>query len=124
MSTKKQSRPAAAGKHDLLLILILLLVSAALALGYHTTRRTPALRAEVTIDGELVQVLDLTKNQEVTIQGAHNGTNHLIVQDGEIWCSQASCPDKVCVHQGKQSRDGEIIVCLPNLMIVQIIGEP
>lgn len=124
MNTKKQSRPADARKHDLLLILILLLVSAALALGYHMAHRTPALRAEVTIDGELVQVLDLSKNQEVTIQGARGGTNHLTVQDGEIWCSQASCPDKVCVHQGKQSRDGEIIVCLPNLMIVQIIGEP
>ena len=81
----------------------------------------PPLRAEVTIDGELHTVLDLSKDQEVTVEGPGGGTNHLIVQDGEIWCDDASCPDKVCIYQGHQSIDGDIIVCLPNLMIVQII---
>ncbi len=115
---------SAAKKHDWILILILLALSLALGIGYALTHRTPAIRAEVTIDGAVVEVLDLSKDQEVTIQGgAHQGTNHLVVSGGEIWCSQASCPDQVCVHQGKQSRDGDIIVCLPNLMIVQIIGE-
>lgn len=80
------------------------------------------MRAEVTIDGELVETLDLSKDQEVTIHGARGGMNRLVVQDGEIWCEEASCPDQVCVHQGKQSRDGELIVCLPSLMIVQIKG--
>lgn len=110
-------------KHDRILILLLLTLSLALGIYYTLSHQTPAIRAEVTIDGEVVEVLDLSKNQEITIQGNHGGTNHLIVSDGEIWCSQASCPDQVCVHQGKQSRDGDIIVCLPNLMIVQIIGE-
>ena len=47
--------------------------------------------------------------------------NHLVVKEGQIWCDQASCPDKVCVHQGKQSLEGGTIVCLPNRMIVQIL---
>ncbi len=113
----------AAKKHDRILILILLALALAMGIGYALAHRTPAVRAEVTIDGRVVQVLDLSKDQEVTIQGVRDGTNHLVISGGEIWCSQASCPDQVCVHQGKQSRDGDIIVCLPNLMIVQIIGE-
>lgn len=110
-------------KHDLLLLITLLILCAAFGTGYFFTHRTPALRAEVTIDGKVVQVLDLSRNQEVTIQGAHNGTNLLVVQDGEIWCADASCSDKVCVYQGKQSMDGDSIICLPNLMFVWIIGE-
>ena len=84
---------------------------------------TPVLRGVdlVIADGELHTVLDLSKDQEVTVEGPGGGTNHLIVQDGEIWCDDASCPDKVCIYQGHQSIDGDIIVCLPNLMIVQII---
>lgn len=111
-----------AKKNDLLLLITLLLICAACGAGYYFTHRTPALRAEVSIDGKVVQVLDLSRDQEVTIQGAHNGTNLLIVQDGEIWCADASCPDKVCVHQGKQSMDGDFIACLPNLMFVWIVG--
>lgn len=110
-------------KNDFLLIILLLLISSVSGAWYFFTHQTPAIRAEVTVDGKLVETLDLSKNQEVTIHGLHGGTNHLIVQNGEIWCSEASCPDSVCIHQGKQSRDGDLIVCLPNLMIVQIIGE-
>ncbi len=118
-----QTNLAFAKKRDIMLILILLALSVVLGIGYYISHSGPAIRAEVTVDGKLVKVLDLSTDQEITIQGAKNGTNHLIVRNGEIWCSQASCPDQVCVHQGKQSWDGEIIVCLPNLMIVQIIGE-
>ncbi len=110
-------------KQDMILAVIILLLAAVSGGAYYFTHRTPALRAEVTIDGELVETLDLSKDQDVTIHGARGGTNRLIVKDGEIWCSDASCPDHVCIRQGRQSLDGGLIVCLPNLMIVQVIGK-
>ena len=58
--------------------------------------------AEISCSGQVTQVLDLSKNQEVTIQTPNGGTNQLIVKDGEIWCYDASCPDKLCVKQGKK----------------------
>lgn len=119
MSEKKNRQK----KHDSILIVALLALAAALGEGYYFFHREPAMRAEVTIDGKLAETLDLSKDQEVTIHGAHNGVNRLVVKDGEIWCEEATCPDQVCVHQGKQSRDGEMIVCLPSLMIVQVKGE-
>lgn len=110
-------------KNDMILLAILLAIAVLAGAGYYLSHRTPALRAEVTVDGALVKTIDLSKDQEITICGARSGTNTLIVQNGEIWCEDASCPDHVCVHQGKQSMDGSLIVCLPNLMIVQVIGE-
>ena len=77
--------------------------------------------AEISCSGQVTQVLDLSKNQEVTIQTPNGGTNQLIVKDGEIWCCDASCPDKLCVKQGKKHLDTDTIVCLPNQMIVTII---
>ena len=35
----------------------------------------------------------------------------------------ADCPDHLCVKQGKISADGEMIVCLPNKVTVQISDE-
>ena len=77
--------------------------------------------AEISCSGQVTQVLDLSKNQEVTIQTPNGGTNQLIVKDGEIWCYDASCPDKLCVKQGKKHLDTDTIVCLPNQMIVTIM---
>ena len=47
---------------------------------------------------------------------------HYVVQDGEIWCSEASCPDKLCVKQGKKHLSTDTIVCLPNKMVVTVTG--
>ena len=121
-SSENCEKRASTKRHDRILALALLILAAVLGFGYYMTHRTPALRAEVTIDGETVEVLDLSKDQEVTIHSLRGGTNHLVVKDGEIWCDEASCPDKICIYQGKQSLEGSLIVCLPNLMIVEVIG--
>ncbi len=36
---------------------------------------------------------------------------------------ESSCPDKTCIKQGRIDRPGEIIVCLPNKVTVEITGE-
>lgn len=107
-------------RQDLILAAVMLGLALILGAGYAFTHQTPAAHAEITVDGELMETLDLSEDQEITIHGANGGTNHLVIKDGEIWCSEASCPDLVCVHQGKQSLDGSMIVCLPNRMIVQV----
>lgn len=71
--------------------------------------------------GQVMQVLDLSKDQEMTIETPNGGTNHLVVKNGVIWCDDASCPDKLCVKQGKKHLDTDTIVCLPDQMIVTIV---
>lgn len=110
-------------KRDLILAVALLLIAAAAFGAMQLTHRTPAITAEVTVDGDVVERLDLSKDTELTINASNGGANHLIVKDGQIWCSEANCPDKVCVHQGKKRLNSDTIVCLPNKMIVTIIGE-
>ena len=48
------------------------------------------------------------------------GTNRLHISGGKVWVTDASCPDKICEHYGRISGDGEVIVCLPNRLIIQI----
>ena len=38
------------------------------------------------------------------------------------WLVDADCPDKLCVHQGKIDKTGEVITCLPNKLTVTVIG--
>lgn len=50
------------------------------------------------------------------------GYNLLEIGDGEVKVIEASCPDKLDILQGTITKPGELIVCLPNRMIVEIIG--
>ena len=114
MTENKDMKHTLFKKQDLILIAVVLAAAALLFLGTKLMHKSPAEVVEISVDGNVVETLDLAKDQELTIDGASGGTNHLIIKDGEVWVSEATCPDKICVHQGKIHMDGEIIVCLPN----------
>jgi len=77
----------------------------------------------VRVDGEPVGSYDLHKNGEYILNG---GTNILKIEDGEAWIVEADCPQisgKKCTAQGKISKTGEVITCLPNKLTVTVYGE-
>lgn len=51
------------------------------------------------------------------------GYNLLEIGENSVRVIEASCPDRIDVKQGVISQPGEIIVCLPNRMVVEIKGE-
>ncbi len=115
-----EKKPTIIKKQDLILVAVVLIIAAALGCGYYFTHRAPAAVAEISVGGRVIETLDLGKDQDITIFSYNGGYNHLTVKDGQIWCDEATCPDKVCIQMGKQYLDGSLIVCLPNSFIVQI----
>ena len=107
----------------LAVLLLAVAASAAVLLIPKTEQEHPV--AKITSNGELLEVIDLTGSGEKTFHisaGNGGGFNTVQVKDGEIWVSEASCPDQVCVDQGKIS-DGTVpIVCLPNKLVIEIVG--
>jgi len=71
--------------------------------------------------GELIHTLPLDQDQSLRIEGAHGLYNLVTIQDGEVWVSEASCPDQVCVRHGPTHDTADPIVCLPNELVVQVI---
>lgn len=77
-------------------------------------------RVVVSQDGAAVREYALSEDRTELITAPGGGSNTLHIQGGSAWISGASCPDKLCEHSGKISRPGELIVCLPNRLIIQI----
>ena len=109
-------------KKELVLILVILAVSALLYAGTRIIFSKPPMRVEISVDGTVIETLDLNKDTELTVEGWNDGTNHVVIKDGTVHVTKASCPDKVCVNQGTIRRTGEAIICLPNRMIARITG--
>ena len=75
----------------------------------------------VTVSGKEYAVYSLNSETDVIIPGARGLNNHLVIHDGEANVVEADCPDKLCVHQKAISKDGDLIVCLPNEVVVEIV---
>jgi hypothetical protein len=73
----------------------------------------------ITVDNQKYATYSLLKDTEVEITGKY-GTNHLVIKNHKAYVTEASCPDKLCVHQKAISKTGESIVCLPNKMVATV----
>lgn len=110
-------------KRELFLIAGLVLMALIWSVGQKILHSEPPTFAQVSVNGTVTASLDLKQDTEITVTEKGGGYNKLIVRNGEVWCDSASCPDKVCVQQGKKSHNGDTIACLPNKMIVTIVAQ-
>lgn len=78
-------------------------------------------QAEIWSDGKLLYVLELSVDQELTVEST-NGSNTVTVKDGAIAVTEADCPDHYCMHRGFCS-SGAQIVCLPNRLVIKFIAQ-
>lgn len=49
--------------------------------------------------------------------------NRLEIKDGAVHMLYADCPDHICVHTGWIDQEHDMIVCMPNKVVVQIVEQ-
>ena len=74
--------------------------------------------AQISSRGQVVKTVDLTVDQEFTV----DGKNTVTVKDGKIAVTWADCPDHYCMKRGYCS-GGADIVCLPNRLVITFLGD-
>jgi hypothetical protein len=86
----------------------------------------PGNKVVIEAAGEVVQVIPLAEiqaGQQVPIQGPL-GDSTLEMGENKVRLIHSPCPDLICVHMGWISKPGEMIICIPNRVVVRIEGEP
>lgn len=73
----------------------------------------------VRINGSEVAKYSFTEEGTYELNG---GTNILVIKNNEAWLKETTCRDKICVNQGKISKEGETITCLPNKLTITVYG--
>ena len=102
---------------DIGIVAAILLVCAAALL--FISDRESGQWAVVHVDTVEVARYDLNVDAVYELNG---GTNVLVIEDHKASITEADCPDKLCIHQGQIWGAGQMIVCLPNKLMVTIEG--
>ena len=87
------------------------------------TRIKTNLVARVYVQNKVVEVIDLTKNEERTykIEGL-NGYVYVHAKKGAVKVSKSNCPHQDCVHMGYVTTTNRPIICAYNAVSVIIEG--
>ena len=104
-------------KNDLILVLLVFAAAGIFFSGHLFTSQKSAGVVEIQIDGKVVETLDLQKERAFKING---GTNTEQIENGKVKMAAANCPDQICVHHSRISRNKETIVCLPDKVVITI----
>lgn len=75
----------------------------------------------VEVSGLPVYKGNLSEPRKITIKGGF-GDLRIVVADNRVAVLSAECPNKICVRTGWRSHAGDVIVCVPNRVIIRILG--
>ena len=109
-------------KFDFLIIIFFVFVAVVSLVLLNNFSNAEGGYVEIIIDKETKETFPLNESREYVIsEDGH--TNKIKIDDGKVWVTDASCPDKLCVKQGKIDKDGQSIICLPNKVVVKIVSD-
>ena len=115
---------ASSGKPLRFWLLLIGLIALACVAGLVTLslHRQSGAMVQITQDGQVVGTYSLQQPRTLRYESQDGGYNIVVIADGKVRVSEASCPDQVCVDQGWIS-DGTVpVVCLPSRLVIQIEG--
>ena len=70
---------------DIVLVILLVVLGGGMYIGNQIMNRKPAVIVEVSVDGVVVEELDLSKDTEFVVKGYQGGTNTLVIENGQVY---------------------------------------
>lgn len=96
----------------------LLAIGAASVFAYAGGEKNPTVVIEAS---ETKWIYPLREDREVRVSGPL-GEELIVIKSGEAYVQTSPCPNKLCILQGKISRPGQWIACLPNQVFLHVSG--
>ncbi len=80
--------------------------------------RTEGESVQVYADGELYSEYSLSTDVSFDINGVC-----IVISDGECYVECADCDDHICMLFGSISLVNETIICVPNGVVIKVVGQ-
>jgi len=111
-------------KSDLKLVIFILVFSSSFLLIPKLLIKPSKKIGEVYYENKLIQTIDLNNEEEKEyIISGYNGPVVIITKGDKIKVQEEISPLNLCSKQGYISKPYEMIVCLPNRLVIKIKGE-
>lgn len=112
---------------DIILIvtLIVAILGGMIWLYWPKNVETEHLYAIVLHDNEEVLRIDLMQLEETTEYRITGDVSEMVIKANKsgIWVAESNCPGHDCIHMGITNSPTKVISCIPNDVIIQILGE-
>ena len=109
-------------------LLIIIYISISLFFGWYFSNGNTVGRSDIAVleifsNNNLYATYDLPVKEPIKLRiDSQYGHNVVIVEDSGASMLESDCKDQGCGKEGTISKPGQMVVCLPNRLVVQIVG--
>lgn len=82
----------------------------------------PAGRVRIRSGDKVFATLSLDQERTIEVPGP-NGVSRIVIHNHQARFESSPCHNQYCVHQGWLARAGQVAVCLPNRISLELAGE-
>lgn len=109
---------------DKILIVVVLFIAVGSLVYQFVAPKEAGGEVVIEVDGEIVKRFDLPQEDliEYKVQVDEDDYNVVQVLGSKAQVSEATCPEQIDVHDGWIDNPGEMLVCIPNKVVVKIVG--
>ena len=75
----------------------------------------------VEVNGEEVIRAPLADDRQFSVEGPR-GKTEMEIKDGRVRVIDSPCPRKTCVHTGWIHKSYQMIICMPNRVVIDLTG--
>jgi hypothetical protein len=102
---------------------LVIVLGVALVIGLFSTlwHGEHATKLQIRQGNTIYATLSLDQERTLEIPGPL-GNSRIVVHHGQVRFESSPCPNQYCVHQGWLSRSGQVAICLPNQVSVELLG--
>lgn len=83
---------------------------------------TPATKVQISVADKVYGTYSLNLRRDIKVQGTI-GETVIQIGQGKARFLEAPCHNQYCVHQGWLTRAGQVAICLPNQVVLALLGE-
>lgn len=80
-----------------------------------------AARLQIRDQHGVFATYSLAQDRSIDVPGPL-GVSRVVIEHGQVRFTQSPCRNQYCVHQGWLQHAGEVAVCLPNRVSVELLG--
>lgn len=77
---------------------------------------------KIRLGDQVMGTYDLNQTRELKINGPI-GVSTISIYQGKVRFKQSPCHNQYCVHQGWLSHAGQVSICIPNQISLQLLGK-
>jgi len=77
---------------------------------------------EIVCENEVRYTFDMDETKTIRVEHPDGSYNVVCIEQGTVWVEDADCDNHDCIKQGRISKVGQSVICLPHQMVIRIVG--